>query len=85
MQDVLSRMNFVDEAQKCTNLLRTDIESNLKQIGLDLSCVSGRRKVLVTPKNVSFESDTNTVSFSLPSGSYATMCLREWSHGGIVG
>jgi len=62
-----------------------DLENNLSKIGLEMSSITGYRKIFVDPENISFDSDTNVVSFGLPTGSYATMFLREWSHGGIVG
>ena len=63
------------------------MNSNLMEIGLDLSHISGRRRRLTTPRDFHCERNENglSVKFSLPKGSYATMCLREWSHGGIVG
>ena len=59
------------------------IAHNLSKIGLTLSNLGGQRKILVKSEN--FKAEKNVVSFELPTGSYATMCLREWSHGQIIG
>ena len=65
------------------DMFREFIAQNLSKIGLTLSNLGGQRKILVKCEN--FKAEKNVVSFELPTGCYATMCLREWSHGHIIG
>jgi tRNA(Glu) U13 pseudouridine synthase TruD len=64
-------------------LNRVEIEQNLEKIGLSKSTISGKRKIFISTGDIKLHRDT--LSFFLPSGSYATMLLREWSNGGVVG
>ena len=59
------------------------INERLDKIGMSLDNMNGTRKR--TTKAEELKQEGNTLTFQLKKGSYATMFLREVSHGGIVG
>jgi len=59
------------------------INKRLERIGMSLDNMSGTRKRITKAEKL--EQEGNTLTFQLKKGSYATIFLREVSHGGIAG
>jgi len=83
LDDLLDILTTVVPVEERKTEKVEDRFTNLKRIGLGISTVSGRRKIIEHPSKCRLSGE-DTLIFALPKSSYATMFLREVSRDQIT-